>query len=135
MRALLASNRYVGDSLKRVCRGLHLELSLLYPGPDEAAAPVAAAPEPTPAPEPAIKTPEKIVAVTPPAPAPPSVTPPVVKIGAPGERGFEKHFPGAVTASPPAVAGPAPWSLAAPGAPWSLASPGAPEKSDFFARD
>jgi hypothetical protein len=46
MRALLMQNRYVGDSLKRVCRGLLVDLSLLYPEPDEAAAPGGAGSEP-----------------------------------------------------------------------------------------
>jgi hypothetical protein len=89
MRALLMQNRYVGDSLKRVCRGLLVDLSLLYPEPDEAPAPVAAEPEPmsAPAPEPTIALPDEI------GPQPPASAAIVL---APGEN----DFPGAASAPP-----------------------------------
>jgi len=94
MRALLMQNRYVGDSLKRVCRGLLVDLSLLYPKPDEAAA---AAPEP----------------LAPASDEETSAVPPAASTAAPGKN----HFSGAARPSPTIAAEDVPPSRAAPDAP------------------
>jgi hypothetical protein len=102
MQALLRQSRYLGDSLKRICRGLAMDLSVLYPAPEVAAAPVEAAPEPLD------PTPGEIVSAAtlsaaPPSAAPPSAAPPSAAIAAPDEK---NHFPGAAgVPTPPRVAG------------------------------
>jgi hypothetical protein len=147
MQALLRQSRYLGDSLKRICRGLAMDLSVLYPAPEVATAPVAVAPEPeiaslgktdsaTPpaaaksatdendsllSPEPAVAA-ALVVATSEIAVPTPAATPPSVERGAPGEN----LFFGAPTPCPPVVDG---------GIPSPRRSLGVAGGQDFFAPD